>query len=269
MDTQELLKSASREQIESWCRKNAQSLYLGDRVLCRVLGKYLMVALSDDRSLTPHLALDGYWEIWITMAIAQFVRPGMTCIDVGANVGYYSVLMADWVGPTGTVVAVEPEARNYAALEANLENASATVHAHHVAASDRVGKAHLTVVRDHGGNHTLEKHSSPSAEFSSETVDTMTLDELTRYLPRVDLIKMDVEGHERKVWLGMLELLKRFPRVQIVAEWLRGCDPECELGQMAEQAGFYLHEVMPDGKLRPIALSEVPQAEWRMLWCVR
>ena len=54
------------------------------------------------------LCLGGHWESWITLAIARLVRPGWRCLDVGANHGYYTLIMADGVGPTGNVLAVEP-----------------------------------------------------------------------------------------------------------------------------------------------------------------
>ena len=73
-------------------------------MLCRVLGKYLMYADSQETGITPHLALHGYWESWITLALARTLRPGWHCLDVGANHGYYTLVMADGAGPDGRVV---------------------------------------------------------------------------------------------------------------------------------------------------------------------
>ena len=84
---------ASREQIEDWCRGKAQSYLVpfedgASAVACRVLGKYIMYCAALDSALTPHLALNGIWEPWITMAIARHVQPGMRCMDIGACYGY-------------------------------------------------------------------------------------------------------------------------------------------------------------------------------------
>jgi FkbM family methyltransferase len=281
LDTQELLKRESRVNIEAWCRKNTQSLYLGPvsrdtgmgAVLCRVLGKYLMYALSNDQSLMPHLTMDGYWEIWITMAIAKYIKPGMTCVDVGANVGYYSIALADWVGPDGLVVAIEPERWNFAALETNAKRAGQHCVVYRSAASDRTGMSAGTLIVSHG--HGGDHYVSTNADDVAKGVRTnlTRLDDIESLQGRsVDFIKMDVEGHERAVWLGMPQILQRSPNLQIAAEWTPRHDPQCELGAMAEAAGFKLHEVATDGTLKPTSLEALRQmdaADWRMLWFKR
>ena len=67
-------------------------------VLCKVLGKYLMWVDANDEGLAPHLVLQGYWEIWVTEALARHTKPNSIALDIGANVGYYTMLMADAVG---------------------------------------------------------------------------------------------------------------------------------------------------------------------------
>ena len=99
----------SRETLETESRRHYQTAYLGDGIiLCRVLGRYLMRADARDLDITPHLCLDGFWESWVTLAIAARLRAGMRCVDVGANHGYYTLLMADAVGEEGQVLALEP-----------------------------------------------------------------------------------------------------------------------------------------------------------------
>ncbi len=72
-------------------RALCESAYLGDETaLCRVLGRYKMFVDTSDNSLSPHLMLDGYWEMWLTEALARAIRPGMTVVDVGANLGYFT-----------------------------------------------------------------------------------------------------------------------------------------------------------------------------------
>ena len=90
-------------------RDHSRALYIGDQmVLCRVLGKYLMYADAQETGITPHLAMDGYWESWITRALAWTVRPGWHCLDVGANHGYYTLVPADGACPEGRVTPIEP-----------------------------------------------------------------------------------------------------------------------------------------------------------------
>ncbi len=80
------------------------AVYLGENLaLTRVLDRFKMYVDARDISLAPHLLLDGYWELWNTKVFRQLLRPGMHVVDVGANVGYYTLLAAAGVGPRGRV----------------------------------------------------------------------------------------------------------------------------------------------------------------------
>jgi len=90
-----ILKNQERDQIENWCRGKAQTVSRGDgTALCRVLGDYFVLVDARDLSVAPHLMMSGFWEIWITMFMARTIKPGWRCIDVGANLGYFSVVMS-------------------------------------------------------------------------------------------------------------------------------------------------------------------------------
>lgn len=279
MDTQELLKRESRVNIEQWCQRNAQAVYVADgTVLCRVLGKYLMYVLSRDISVAPHLMLDGYWEIWITMAIAQYIKPGMRCVDAGAHVGYYSVLLSDWVGAAGEVIAIEPAPLQASVLLSNLERVPAQSRVVHAAAWDAVGKQTLVYDGWHSGDNHLAREGEALEEVGpmitiikrTKTVLTVRLDDEVE--GAVDFIKLDIEGSEAAAWRGMRELLQRSPNVQIAAEWTRKYDPNYELLALAAEDGFKPHEIMGDGKLRPLKgavdLADA-SVDWRMLWFKR
>ena len=102
----EELASQDRGALESASRRMCQTARLSDdQLICRVLGKYIMYVDPRDRGITPHLALNGFWEAWVTVALARLIQPGWRCVDVGANVGYFTLLMADAVGPDGRVAA--------------------------------------------------------------------------------------------------------------------------------------------------------------------
>ena len=102
------LMSSSRDLNEALIRSLCATVRLDDSILCRVLGRYKMYVDCNDVGLAPHLMLDGYWEMHVTEAILRFVRSGMTVVDVGANQGYFTMLLADLVGPNGRVFAAEP-----------------------------------------------------------------------------------------------------------------------------------------------------------------
>ena len=72
-----------------------------------------------DVHVSAAIARDGIWEPQETRFLLDTLRPGDVFVDVGANIGYFSLLASRLVGPAGTVLAFEPEAANYALLEAN------------------------------------------------------------------------------------------------------------------------------------------------------
>jgi hypothetical protein len=98
-----------RGQNEAIIRSLCRNAFLGNATsLCTVLGRYKMFVDSEDVGLSAHLLMDGYWEMWATEVMAQLIKPGMVVADVGANLGYYTVLMGELVGETGAVHAFEP-----------------------------------------------------------------------------------------------------------------------------------------------------------------
>src|SRR5207249_2412898 len=99
----------------------------------------------------------GMWEPHISRWIDERLSPGDTFIDVGANIGYYSLLAARRVGPTGSVVAIEPSPKTFRALEANLaQNRLKNVRTVNAAVSDRQATVPLYHGPDtHGGLTTM------------------------------------------------------------------------------------------------------------------
>jgi FkbM family methyltransferase len=143
------------------------------------------------------------------------LHPGYVAIDIGANLGEWTVPLARAVGPGGRVLAAEPAPRSAAALEATLA-ANALRHAKVVpfAVSDHHGSAELAVplVSSARVDTGTARLGAIAPEHSFQSVCLRTLDSLvTEYgFGRVDLIKIDVEGHERRVLDGAASTLERF-----------------------------------------------------------
>ena len=159
-----------RQLLEVVSRQESRAVYLGDQtVLCRVLGKYLVYADAQETGITPHLAMDGYWESWITTTLARTLRPGWHCLDVGANHGYYTLVMADAVGPEGRVVPVEPTPRLAELLRETLDvNGFPGVVVAQQAASDKDGEKLQLVIPAHRSlNASLsEEAAAPPTRWS-------------------------------------------------------------------------------------------------------
>lgn len=156
----------------------------------------------------------GLYEPAVTKAILELVRPGMTVVDVGANVGYYTLLASRLVGPGGRVYSFEPVLSIFEVLLSNLrDNDCDNVTAELKAISDRSGDGRFLVDR-YGTEGRLV------AKGGHIVVECTTLDEYFGALgwPAVDVVKMDIEGGEPAALSGMRELVQRSPRLHIILE---------------------------------------------------
>jgi len=171
-------------------------------------GKGLKLSLENASSSHWH----GTNELPVQSALARFLRPGDTFYDVGANVGFFSLIAAHLVGPSGTVVAVEPVPANAAITRQNAaRNNFANVRVLEIALGAEAGKAELHVTK-HPGGATLSDTENPPDVTGEIWVRVATLDDLvmaeTRGAPR--LVKIDVEGTELEVMKGMTATLSEF-----------------------------------------------------------
>jgi FkbM family methyltransferase len=197
---------------------------------------------ASDRVLAPGLVAVGEWEPGETALLGAFLKPGMTVVDVGAHVGYYSVLAGRLVGPRGLVLAFEPDPRNFELLLANVwRNGLTNVVCFPWALSDRAGFAPLYRSVDNSGDHRL--HAVAGEEREIVPVRTTLLDALEAIRPPVDLIKVDTQGGEEAVLCGAERLLAGSPDVLVTAEYtpaqLRaaGSDP-CGILDYYRSLGF-------------------------------
>ena len=241
------------------CRAACQTAYLGDdTLLCRVLAKYLLYADSKDIGIVPHLSLNGFWEPWLTLAMARILQPGWCCIDVGANHGYYTLLMAGIVGTSGRVVALEPNPKLVALLrqtiEVNGHQTFTTVRSD--AVSDSVGqKIKLFIPQGRGMNASITHAVTANDEVLE--VETTTIDQITADWSAVDFIKIDAEGAEEGIWRGMQQTLRKHCHVAIVLEFNcdRYADPAAFLLAI-EAEGFALRHIDFDAEIKPLTLEQ-------------
>lgn len=162
---------------------------------------------------TAVLLAQGDWfeaemELWRTQ-----IRPGMTVIDVGANVGVYTFSAAQRVGETGKVIAIEPFKNCVSCLQETTRiNKLPWVKIYEAAASDHCGSAKLSLHNASELNEVISDNSPSSDSAQTVTIECLTLDSLIEKenLTRVDWLKIDAEGHEIKVLQGAETLLTQF-----------------------------------------------------------
>lgn len=157
----------------------------------------------------------GIYEPEETQMIKNIVKEGMTVLDIGANIGYFSILMANLVGPNGKVYSFEPNPKMFQRLQKNLEintNLSVQIKINQVAIGEKEGKANF-FCPPHGfeGLGGLQDTNRISID-NVINVDVITLDKFMKdnNVQKLDFIKLDVEGGEFGVLKGAEDTLNKY-----------------------------------------------------------
>lgn len=154
--------------------------------------------------------LYGVFEISETRLVQSLLRPGMVFFDVGANIGYYSVIAARLVGSAGAVHAFEPNGAVREALQQNIRlNGLTNVVVHSEAVSDRSGEVTF-YESSWAANQGISSMFPGDGRIIQTTVHARTLDEIASSIAprRIDVIKMDIEGAERLAIQGGARLFQ-------------------------------------------------------------
>jgi len=173
--------------------------------------------------------LSGVHERHITDLVNSIVLPGDLCLDVGCNIGYFSMMMAARAGSSGRVLAFEPVPETYACLKKNA--ALAAAQGWHLEAFQKAVSAQAGVVsiqrHEHSTLHQVQALGN-DASSNSEEIACVSLDEVLQdaAITSVKLLKVDVEGHETQVIAGVMESLRNRRVRHVVIEVTPGKDAE-------------------------------------------
>jgi FkbM family methyltransferase len=191
--------------VEHQTAPTAFSVQLGERdaVRCTVGGVELL-ADAADAAVTPGLRAGDY-EPHLTAAFERYCRPGMTVVDVGANLGYYSLLAARLVGAAGRVVALEPNSENCRLLLSSMRLGGVrNVEVIPVACDTTTGWAYYST---HVGSNGGLVDDGDLLGRPGVVVPTFRLDDVVS--GPVHVLKLDVEGAEGRVVQGATRILER------------------------------------------------------------
>jgi FkbM family methyltransferase len=167
------------------------------------------VNVRTDEAIGYSIAVTGVFDLTVTEALLRLCDPGETAVDVGANVGYMTSVMAASVGPTGRVVAFEPSPRLFEVLTGTRQEwgASCDVDVRQAAVSNRTGTAELVMPRDARNDGLARLGAAASEGAERHDVECVTLDDVLGQSP-IGVMKVDVEGHETEVLEGAASLLR-------------------------------------------------------------
>jgi FkbM family methyltransferase len=197
--------------------------------VAKVGGNTLFLASNESYHL--EMSLFGVVEPVETDVFIKHIHGGSTVIDIGANIGYYTMLAAQIVGSNGKVYAFEPEPNNFKLLQKNVEyNGYTNAVLVRKAVSNTNGKIKLYLAPSETSTHRIYRNEDHREHIF---VDVTTLDQyFDNMYPPVDLIKIDIEGAEYGAIKGMENLLRAKEDVNLITEfWPLGLQ---EFGSSAE-----------------------------------
>jgi FkbM family methyltransferase len=261
---------------------NRIAVYVGDNLaLTRTIYDHKIYVDTRDLALAPHVLLDGYWEQWITNVFLSVVQPGMRVIEIGANMGWYSLLAAANIGPVGKLLSFEANPRMAEILRRNIS------------INGFLDRAQVVNKAVFSANQTLEfsvydKYMGGSSLFAAGAqtasddrhvgifdpqvndtfrlieVEAVALDSYFAQGSKVDFIKIDAEGAEPHILAGANRLLAENKDVQIMTEFApqvlqRGGSSAEEFYASIRALGFRVLRIEQDSSLVESELSGLMQ----------
>ena len=246
-------------------------IYFGDHTILTELNYGPKIFLDTrDTGVAQSIIWYGYWEKWVTDVFLSLVKPGMAVVDIGANCGYYSLLAAQAVGPSGRVHCVEP----YPFLHKNLTrsflfNGYYHVKLHKVAFSDKEEEINFYLPGEFSGAASIDKiafsHFNDYFKHFGE-VNTIKVPavNLATYFPdlKADVIKIDIQGAEPYLVDGLLKIAENSGNLDILMEytpslWILGNFTPKDVLERFTSNHFSLEIIERNGTLTKVSLNQL------------
>lgn len=212
-----------------------------------------------DEQIAPWLIAQGRWESWIEQVIRRLVRPADRVIEVGANVGYYTLIMSSLIGESGRLDAFEANPRVARLLRRSLgcSGRGDRVALHELIVADRAGRMPFYVSDRYGGFGNIADTGWATGDETCRQIEreAVRLDDVFAG-QTVDFIRTDTEGAELLILNGAMDLLRRSDSVKLCIEWsvrmmsARG-DVAALVSALHDQ-GFKFWRIEHDARLTPV-----------------
>ena len=250
----------------------------GPTVVRSRTGPQFRVFDSPPRSLknSPdfHIHYFGVWEARQTRAVRRLVRPGDVCVDVGANIGWYTLLLGRLAGRTGAVHAFEPDPRAFSLLEANLRlNPDLRrVYLNPIALGRTSGWGRLYYSPGSSLYSSIYPIHESTFEIAVESLDDYLMH---RTIPSIDFLKCDVEGSELAVLEGAARTLGDAPtppmiQIEVNPATARaaGHSSEAVLAWLHARRGYEFYRITIQGRLAPFPSIQAAAASLADIICL-
>lgn len=192
----------------------------GNNLVVTKYDEFVVGLPAEDWKLVSYIAYWGHLELGLGKLFRKCVKSGMIIVDVGANIGIYTLIAASMVGSSGKVYSFEPTPRTFDILKGNVQ-VNGLLETNRVvfkqmAVSDKRGIAKLAVYKDNLGHNTLYPNEGDKNLIE---VETISMDEVLGDEQRVDIVKIDAEGSEPFILRGMKRIIEKNPDITIFMEF--------------------------------------------------
>lgn len=235
--------------------------YLGpDLALKRLCNGLLLYVDPQDEQISANIIADGFWETWVHAVVQGIVRPGDRILEIGGNVGYYTIAMAALAGSKGSVTVLEGNPRLAGLIEKSvrLNGFDHRVQVVAKAALDAPGEIDFVTSRIFsGGGFVSQWDLRPYEDTVVLKVPAVRLDDIVT--EPVDLIRIDAEGSEPLILKGAERLLRENADITIIMEWspiqIAARTPLETFLNWLTSFGFKAWRITHDGRIEPIEMD--------------
>lgn len=237
--------------------------FLGpDLALVRLTSGLLLYVDPQDEHVSANMIAHGYWEAWVTAVVLSLLAPGARVVEVGANIGFYTINMAARIGPQGRITAFEANPRlvGLAQRSALLNGFSERIELIGKAALDQPGSIEfVTSRRNSGGGFVTIWEDVPYDDGQVLSVEAVRLDDVIE--GPVDMIRIDAEGSEAFILRGAERILRENPGVVLCLEWsviqMNSRTPVAAFVDWLAELGFRFWRMEFDATLSPLAAADM------------
>jgi FkbM family methyltransferase len=236
-----------------------EGIFFGNnRILTTTTFGGILLLSTNDLSVSPSITIEGVYEVALTKFMIATIKPGDVLFDVGANQGYFTVLMGMLTGRSGKVIAYEANAKLMSLIQdnANINFIESFTEIRNKAVFSKKDQLTFYASERYLGNSSLYNENEITDCIDTKTewqIETEPLDIHSGIFPEIKLIKMDIEGAEYDAFLGMTSLLNNRTVEYIIFEWNQSA-----LGERAKKLfeflllykpGYSFHGIDNDGVL--------------------
>jgi FkbM family methyltransferase len=226
-----------------------------------ILG-HKMIVNPDDKIISYRLRKGIIYEKASVKAIMANVKEGQTFVNIGANIGYFTLILSHIVGQKGRGYSFEPDPTNFSYLKRNIElNGYENIVLEQRAVGDIAGTTYLYL--NNKGNQGDHRTWKGEENREKTIINITTLNNYFRGIDlKVDFIKMDIQGAEALALKGMSDILSVNKDIKILMEFwpwgLIGCGSDLiEMIQNLKDQGFHFYDILKEGKLKEIYKDEL------------